>query len=189
MYLPFAQQPGRSMTLIVRTDRDPVAMASAVREEVRAVDPDLPLGATATLEELVGRSVALPRLYLTFFGFFALVALLLAAIGIYGVTAQAVAQRTQEIGIRMALGAQRADVLGMIVRQSALLVGAGLGFGFALALLLSRTLDSLLFELSATDPLTYGTIAAVLAGVAMVASWMPARRATRVDPLVALRTE
>jgi predicted permease len=189
MYLPFEQQPGRGMTLVVRTARDPLALASAVREEVRAIDPDLPLGATASLEQLVGRSVALPRLYLTFFGFFAFVALLLAAIGIYGVTAHAVAQRTQEIGIRMALGAQRTDVVGMIVRQSAVLVGAGLAFGLALALLLSRALGSLLFDLSPTDPLTYAIIAAVLAAVAMLASWMPARRATRVDPLVALRTE
>jgi putative ABC transport system permease protein len=189
MYLPFQQRPARVMTLVLRTTGDPLTLVPAVREEVRATDPELPLGVTSSMEQLVSDAVALPRLYLSFFAFFATVALLLASIGIYGVTAHAVSQRTQEIGIRMALGAQSADVVRMMVRQTMMLVGLGLVVGLALAFALSDTLTTLLFELSPTDPSTYALIAALLALVAFVATWLPARRATRVDPIVTLRVE
>ncbi|MGH7553267.1 MAG: ABC transporter permease [Longimicrobiales bacterium] len=189
MYLPFQQRPTRALTLVLRTAGDPLGLVPAVREEVRAADPELPLGAINTMEQLVSDAVALPRLYLSFFAFFATVALLLASIGIYGVTANAVAQRTQEIGIRMALGAQSADVIRMMVRQAMVLVALGLVLGLGLALVLSNTLTTLLFDLSPTDPSTYALIAATLALVAFVATWLPASRATRVDPIVTLRTE
>jgi ABC-type antimicrobial peptide transport system permease subunit len=160
-----------------------------VRAAVRDVDPDLPLAGVTTMEDAMRQATSLPRLYISFFGFFAVVALVLAAIGIYGVTAYTVAQRTPEIGVRMALGANAGDVLRLVLRQALILVGVGLATGLMLALALSRLLDSLLFDLSATDPVTYTAIALILGAVALVASWLPARRATRVDPLRALRTE
>jgi ABC-type antimicrobial peptide transport system permease subunit len=131
----------------------------------------------------------MPRLFVAFFGFFAAVALLLAAVGIYGVTANAVTQRSQEIGIRMALGANGARVVASIVGQSMLVAGAGLAAGVVGALLLSGALRRLLFELSPTDPATFGTIAAILALVVLAASWTPARRAATLDPMRALRIE
>jgi putative ABC transport system permease protein len=189
MYFPYRQRPARAMVLVLRTANDPMALVPAVREEVRTADAQLPLGGIATMEELVSQAVALPRLYLSFFGFFATVALMLACIGIYGVTAHGVAQRTQEIGIRMALGAQSADVVRMVVRQAMVLVASGLVLGLGIALALSDALTTLLFDLSPTDPSTYALIAVTLALVAFLATWIPARRVARVDPIVTLRTE
>jgi putative ABC transport system permease protein len=160
-----------------------------VRTEVAAIDSDLPLGRVATMQETLRQSVALPRLYLSFFAFFALVALVLAAVGIYGVTAHAVAQRTSEIGVRMALGANAGDVLRLVLRQALVLVVAGLVSGIVLALGLARLMEGLLFELSPRDPTTFVSIGLILSAVALIASWVPARRATRVDPLRALRAE
>jgi predicted permease len=189
MFLPLAQQPARGVTLVLRGRGDPLSLVPAVRGEVAAIDADLPLGRVATMQETLRQSVALPRLYLSFFAFFALVALVLAAVGIYGVTAHAVAQRTSEIGVRMALGADAGDVLRLVLRQTLVLVVAGLGSGIVLALALSRLMAGLLFDLSPQDPATFISIGLILTAVALIASWVPARRATRVDPLRALRTE
>jgi len=187
LFLPLAQQPARFITLAVRTAGDPLALVPAVRAEVSAIDPDLPLGRTTTMEEALDQAVALPRLYLSFFAFFAAVALVLAGVGLYGVVSQTVAQRTSEIGVRMALGAGARDVARLVLGQALTLVMLGVVAGTALALSLSRSLSRLLFDVSSTDPATFVTIVIVLAAVALVASWLPARRATRVDPLHALR--
>ena len=189
MFLPIAQLPARAATLVVHTNDEPTVLVPALRAEVMAIDRQLPLSSIGTMEEAMRQSVALPRLYLSFFVFFALVALVLAGVGIYGVTAYAVAQRTSEIGVRMALGADAGDVVRLVLRQSLGLVVTGLLLGTVLALALSRVLASLLFDLSPTDPATFAVIAFVLACVAALASWLPARRATRVDPLRALRAE
>ncbi len=189
LFLPLAQVPSPFVTVVVHTAGDPRALVPTVRAEVSSIDPMLPLAGVTTMDEALRQATALPRLYLSFFAFFALIALALAAIGIYGVTAYAVAQRTPEIGVRMALGADSRAVLRLVLRQAIILVSAGLLIGTALAIGLSRLLANLLFDLSPTDPPTFVAIAIVLAVVGVVASWLPARRATRVDPLRALRTE
>lgn len=188
-YLPHAQLHARTMVVVARTAGEPLVLAGALREQVRSLDPQLPVAEITTMEQLVGRSVALPRLYLSLFSVFAAVALLLAAIGIYGVTAFSVTRRTREIGVRVALGARSADVLRMIVRQAMTLALIGLGIGLIAALLLSRALSSLLYDLSPTDPLTFAGVALLLAMVALISAYLPARRAARVDPMVALRAE
>jgi putative ABC transport system permease protein len=189
LYLPFEQVPAAAMWTVMRTRAEPIRLAPVVRAELRALDPDLPVARQTTIEDLMKQSVAMPRLFVTFFGFFAAVALLLAAVGIYGVTAHAVSQRTQEIGVRIALGADTGAVVAMIVRQAMLVALIGLILGLTAALLLSRALQSLLFELKPWDPATFASIAAILAAVSLVASWAPARRAASVNPIKALRTE
>ena len=189
MFLPYQQVPSRFMNFVLRTETDPQALAPAVRAEVQRLDPNLPVTAIGTMRDLVRTSTAMPRLYLSFFGFFAGVALVLAAVGIYGITAYTVTQRTQEIGIRMALGARQGDVLRLVLRHAVLLVAAGVVLGVAGALALSRQLSALLYDLSPTDPATFATIALILAGVALAASVLPALRAARIDPQVALRSE
>jgi putative ABC transport system permease protein len=191
VYVPYAQgaEGNLSMFLVVRAERDPAALITAVREGVRRIDPDQAVGTVSTFDARLSRAVAQPRLHTILLGSFALVALLLAAIGIYGVMAVAVAQRTREIGIRMALGAVRRDVLALVVRQGFTLAAAGLALGAAAALAVTRVLRSLLFSVSATDPAVFGGIIALLAGVALVACYLPARRAARVDPMAALRHE
>jgi len=191
VYVPYAQgaEGDLSMFLVVRAERDPVALVTAVRQEVRRMDPDQAVGTVSTFDARLSRAVAQPRLHTILLGSFAAIALLLAAIGIYGVMAVAVVQRTKEIGIRMALGAVRRDVLSLVVRQGLTLAAAGLILGVAGALAVTRVLGSLLFSVSATDPVVFGGIAALLAGVALVACYLPARRAARVDPMIALRHE
>ena len=189
LFLPLAQVPSGGTALVVRTTGDPLAALPAVRAAVRDIDPDVPVANITTMDEAMRQATALPRLYISFFGFFALVALVLAAIGIYGVTSYAVSQRTPEIGVRMALGAAAGDVLRLVLGQALVLVGAGLLTGLVLALALSRLLTGLLFDLSPTDPVTFVVIGGILALVALVASWLPAHRATRVNPLRALRTD
>jgi ABC-type antimicrobial peptide transport system permease subunit len=189
MFLPFTQFPQRRMTLVIRAAGDPLGLVPAVRSEVQRLDAELPLSNIGTMSDRLAQSVALPRLFFSLFTFFAIVALSLAAIGIYGVTSFAVQQRRQEIGVRMALGAQESDVVRLILKHAALLASAGLAIGLVAAYALSRSIAGMLFELSPTDPVTYAAIVIVLAGVAMMASWLPARRATRVDPLTTLRTE
>jgi len=157
--------------------------------ELRALDPNQPLADVRTLEEYLDRSVAQRRLTMLLLAAFAGIAFALAAVGIYGVLAHSVAQRTREIGLRMALGARAHDVLRMVVSQGMGVVGAGVLAGVAGALMLTRVMTSLLFGVSATDPLTFAGVAAVFAGVALLACWLPARRAARVDPMVALRYE
>lgn len=178
-----------TMNVVVRTSSDPLALADMVRQEVRRMDPALPLAGLRPMTTVLFEAVASPRLLMVLVMLFAAVALVLAAIGTYGVLSYAVQQRTREIGIRMALGAQVGQVLRMILRQGAVLVGIGLALGVLGALALQKVLASLLFGVAPTDPLTFGLVIVLLALVAFLACWWPARRAARVSPLVALRYE
>ena len=179
----------RDMTLAVRTAQSPASLTNAIREQVFAIDKDLPLYGIATMDELVSKSVAQPRLNLSLLAAFAVLALVLAAVGVYGVMAYAVTQRTQEFGIRMAMGASTTDVLRQVFIEGGRLAALGLALGIGAALVLTRLMASLLFEVKPGDPLTLSVAAAVLVVVALAACYIPARRATRVDPLVALRYE
>ena len=189
-YLPYAQRPTQSsMFLVLRTTGDPNNIAGMVRSSVRNLDKDLPVFRVMTMEQLVADSMAQRRFTLWLLGIFAITALLLAAVGLYGVLAYSVSQRSHEIGIRMALGAQGRDVQKMVVGQGMKLVLLGTGIGLVGAFVLMRLMASLLFGVGAADPLTYVVIASLLAGVALLACWIPARRATKVDPMIALRYE
>jgi len=189
IYMPLRQWPVNFMSVVVKTATPPTALADAVRTEVYAVDANLPVSNLRTLDEIVARSISQPRFYMLLLTIFAGVALALAAIGIFGVLSYAVAQRTREIGIRMALGAQRGTVIGLVVRDAMLLVVLGVVTGTIAALFLSQTMTKMLFSVAPTDPATFATVAAGLLAVALLASYLPARRATRVDPVIALRTE
>src|SRR4030095_2344573 len=184
-YYPFNQNPSGSMSVVVRTIGDPTGLSNAVRQRVRAIDPDQPIYSVQTMGQIWTDSIAPDLLFLMLLGTFATVALILAAVGIYGVMAYSVTQRTHEIGIRMALGAAQSNVLGMVIRQGMKLALAGLGLGLVGAWLGTRTMSSLLFGVSATDPLTFVVISLALAGVALGACFLPARRATKVDPMIA----
>jgi putative ABC transport system permease protein len=189
IYVPHAQVANSSLEIVLRTDVPPATLASAVRREVRLLDPDLPIAKIETLESIVAESISRPRFYMLLVAIFAGVALLLAAVGIFGVMSYSVAQRTRELGIRIALGAGAGAVRRLVVGQAMTLAGIGLAIGLGAALLLSSTLEKMLFNLSSTDPSTFAAVAGVLFIVALVASWLPARRAARVDPVVALRAE
>jgi putative ABC transport system permease protein len=188
-YWPLARNGDGSMTLTLRTAGEPTSVISAVRGIVREQDADLALADIRTMDEVVSQSVAERRLMMVMLAIFAGAALLLAAVGIYGVIAYSVTQRTQEIGIRLALGAQRSDVLRMVVGQAAILAVAGVVIGGVGAVFLTRLMADLLFGVKPFDPLTFGVVAAGLTGVALLASYVPGRRATRVDPVIALRAE
>jgi putative ABC transport system permease protein len=188
LYMPFAQVPIREGSLLVRTTGDPHQAASIVQEEIKAIDPDQPIANVETLEELRGESLASPRLTASLLMMFALLALVITGAGLAGVIAFSVSQRTQEIGVRMALGAERSEVLSMVVGEGMRLVFAGLVFGVAGALAAARLMAGLLYGVKTTDPATFIGVSAVLAAVAIAACLVPARRATRVDPMVALRT-
>jgi len=190
-YLPYTQYPWdlAPRNLVVRTSMNPTALAATVQREVAALDKDQPVSDLRTLEDVVAAAVGPQRFAMLLLGAFAALALILASIGIYGVMAFAVSQRTHEIGIRMALGALRSNVLGMVVGEALLLTLIGAGLGLAGALALTRLLSSLLFSVRPTDPLTFAVGSLVLVGVSALASYIPARRATRVDPIVALRYE
>jgi putative ABC transport system permease protein len=193
IYLPYVQVGAEGSlfdaVLVVRTSVDPASVAPALRRAVWSVDPDLPLFKVATMEKVVDESLARQRLNLWLLAVFAGIALALAAAGLYGVISYLVTQRTREIGVRMALGAQPREVTGLVMRQGAGLTAAGLGLGLLGALALTRLLTGLLYEVSARDPITFAGIAALLAAVALAATWLPARRAARIDPILAMRRE
>lgn len=189
IYLSDFQSPSYSSVIYAHTAADPGKIGDAIRREVQAVDPDVPVYAVRTMEEVVARSMAERRFALEILGVFAVIALLLASIGIYGVMAYTFSQRTHEIGIRIALGAQRQHILRMALGEGMTLVGLGLAAGLFGALLLTQFLRSMLYAVKPTDPLTFVAIAALLTSVALLACFIPAHRATRVDPLVALRED
>jgi len=188
-YLPFLQLPFQSMTVAVKTTLPPETLVSAVRRQVLALDPEQPIYDIRTLSGMREERLAPQRLNFTLLGLFAIVALALAVIGLYGVLAYAVVQRQREIGVRMALGAQRRDVLGLVLIKGMKLTGIGIGIGVTGALGLTRVLSSLLFEIKPIDPLTFMTIPLLLVSVAVLACWLPARKAARIDPMEALRYE
>ena len=188
-YVPLHQDNRRGMAIVVRTESDPVPLVPAIRAAVGTFDPDLATAGFTTMSAAFDDSVSGRRFAASLLATFALLALLLAAVGLYGVLTIAVAQRTREFGVRMALGAAAGDVRRMVLRQAAVLVGIGAGAGVLLALLVTQVLTAVLFDVSATDPLTFAGVVAVLLAIALVASWIPALRATRVDPIQAIRLE
>ena len=194
MYISYLQPPLKdwnlqSVFLSVRAEGEPGNLLPFVREAVKNIDNDQPIYSVSTMEHLVSRSIAPRRLNMLLMGSFSALALLLASIGIYGVMSYSVTERTHEIGIRMALGARTGDVLAMVIRQGMKLAMIGVGVGLVAALALTRLMENLLFKVSATDLVTYGAITGLLIAVALVACYIPARRATKVDPMVALRYE
>jgi putative ABC transport system permease protein len=190
MYFSHVQKPERRMNLVIRsTGPDASKLTPAVRAEIKAFDPKQIIWRTQTLEQLLSTSVAPRKFNMLLLGIFAGVALVLAAVGLYGVMSYSVSWRTQEIGIRMALGANRTDVLRMVVRQGMTMTAIGLALGLAGVFALSRVMVGLLYGVSPTDPLTYTGVSIVLLVVALLACLIPARRATRVEPIVALRSE
>jgi putative ABC transport system permease protein len=193
-YIPVRQswdypQMRRFMLLLVRTSDRPLEVVPSLRGIVKSLDPDLPLGRVATTDMLVGEVLQGTRFNTVLLGLFAGVALALAAVGIYGVVSWNVTQRTKEIGIRQALGADRVNVLRLVIGQSMRVVGLGLLIGIAASLALARLLQNQLFEISAFDPVTFLVVVGLLSAAALLACWIPARRATKVDPMVALRAE
>jgi putative ABC transport system permease protein len=188
-YFPFLQRSDRALHLLVRTANDPNNSIEAIRQQVGALDKEQPITAFKTLDEVIAATTAPRRFNTLLLGVFAAVALLLATLGIYSVISYTTAQRTREIGVRMALGAQAQDVLRLVIRQGMTLALLGVAVGVAAAFVLTRWLKTLLYEVSATDPLTFALLALLLAGVALLACYLPARRAARVDPLIALRCE
>jgi len=189
LYWPEAQQPSSAMGLVVRTASDPMSMATTIQKVITSVDPDQPVYRIRTMSELMADSVARRRLAVSLLGVFACLALLLASLGIYGVVAYSVAQRQQEIGIRMALGAESRQVLGMVLKQGLTLSLGGIAAGYLAGLALTRLVASLLYGVGSTDLLTFLCAAGALGFAALLASYIPARRATKVDPIVALRYE
>ena len=188
-YLPYSQNLRRTMNLVIRGTQDPTQLVSGVRREVRALDPTLPVSNVKTVSQMIDERMSPKRLMTYVLAVFALSALLLASIGIYGVMSYAVSQRTQEIGIRMALGARAVDVLKLVLKNGMALALIGVGIGLAGAFALTRLLESQLFQVTPTDKLTFIAVASSLIVVALLACFIPARRATKVDPLVALRDE
>jgi putative ABC transport system permease protein len=188
-YMPYTQESRPSVGVVVRTDDNALSVAAPVEQAIHSIDKDLPIYSILTMDQLIGNSLAQRRLVLVLLASFAALALLLAAVGIYGVISYAVRQRTHELGIRMALGAQVADVLKLILAQGLKLALIGAAIGLGAAWVLTRWMESLLFEVRPTDPLTFVSIAVALLGIALFACWVPARRATKVDPMTALRHE
>jgi putative ABC transport system permease protein len=186
-YWPHPQLPYSAMTVTARTAGDPQTFAANVEREIHALDPDQPVSDVRTMDQWVARTLAQARFNSLMLATFAIVALLLAAIGIYGVVSYAVSQRTSEIGIRLAMGAETRDILTMIIANAMRLAAAGLAIGVGLALALSRTLSTLLYDVHGTDPATFAVVVGVLSGTALAASYIPARRAARIPPVDALR--
>jgi putative ABC transport system permease protein len=189
MYASYRQLPRDSMTVVMRTTSDPVPMAAALRKEVWAIDKDQPVTTIKTMEEAVSESIARERFNMQLLTIFAVVALILATVGIYGVMSYYVVQRTHEIGILLALGAQPSHVRGLVVKQGMYRALIGVGIGLVAAFLLTRVAASLLFGVSPTDPITFFGVSLILTVVALLACYIPARRAAGVDPLQALRQD
>jgi putative ABC transport system permease protein len=189
MYFPAGFRLAALMDVAVRTQGRPEDAIAAIRGKVRALDPELPVATVRTMEDWVANNAAQPRFNSVLFAAFAAVALLIAAIGIYGVLSYSVNQRTREIGVRMALGASRAEVLRLIVGEGMRMGAAGIAIGLAGAFALSRALSSLLFNVQARDPLTFAAVALTLLAIAFAACYLPARRATAIEPVIALRDE
>jgi putative ABC transport system permease protein len=189
MYVPLLQRPWMNITLAVRYASDPVGLSAAIRNQVRQVDKDQTVSNIRTMEQILSNSVSQRRFNMLLLSTFAAVAIALAIVGIYGVMSFSVVQRTHEIGVRIALGAQAGNVLRMVVWRGMSLALIGVALGVAAALALTQVMKNLLFEVSATDPATFALIALLLVGVALIASYIPARRATKIDPLQALRHE
>lgn len=189
IYVPHRQMPYPELSLVIRTRTEPLSLAAAVRRALWELEPEVPLEEVTTLRSILSRSTSEPRLYMVLLAAFAGVALVLAAVGVYGVLSHSVARRRHEIGVRMALGAGRGDILLLVAGRILALAGGGLVLGVAGALALSRLMASLLYGVEATDPSTYVTVAGVLAGVVLLACYLPALRATRLDPMETLRVE
>jgi predicted lysophospholipase L1 biosynthesis ABC-type transport system permease subunit len=188
LYLSHAQWPDGGVSIVAKArNGDPASLVQPLRALLQALDPDVPMSAVRSMDQLSSAAVAQPRLYLVLIASFAGTAMLLAAIGLYGVLAYAVGQRTREIGIRLALGAKRGEVLRMVLIQAGRLAIFGVAIGLGAAVIASRALRSQLFQIGPTDTVTYVMVGAGLLVVALVASWIPARRASRIDPVVALR--
>ena len=189
VYLPLRQNPVPGMSVVARTERDPMSFASTLQREIWAVDAQQPIYDLSTMDQILARAVFLPRLSTTLLAVFASAALLLAALGIYGVLSYSVTQRTREIGLRMALGANATETLGLVTRHSVLLIIVGVGVGLVVAMLLARSMAGILYGVSAFDLTAFGVAALVLVSAGLSASLVPARRAVRIDPMVALREE
>jgi len=189
LYYPMAWRVGQRMNIVVRTDGSPEAMLPMLRQKVHELDPELALATVRTMDEWVFSSVAQPRMNAILLGVFSGVALLIAAIGIYGVLAYSVNQRTREIGLRMALGAERGNVMRLVVGEGMTVGFIGIGIGLLGGLAMGRAVSSLVFGVPARDPITFAVVAVVLTFVAFAACAVPARRASRVDPMIALRYE
>ena len=189
VYFPYLQVASPSMSLVIRTASNPLSLAAAVKSQIQLIDKDLPIDNAKTMQQLLAESISGRRFNMVLLTVFAVVALVLAVVGIYGVMSYAVTQRTQEIGIRMALGARAADVLRLVVKNGMSLALIGVGVGLAGAFALTRLLGTLLFQVTPTDALTFASVSICLIAVALLACYVPARRATKVDPLVALRNE
>jgi putative ABC transport system permease protein len=190
VWVPYAQNNAwRQGIVTVRTRGNPLTALATLKRELRAIDGGIALANVTTMDEAMARSMAGDRLVALLLGAFATLALVLAAIGIFGVLSYTVEQRTHELGIRVALGAQRVDVLRLVVRETVPMIGAGIVIGGVAAFGLTRFLRSLLYEIAPSDPATFATVALLLAAVGVVAAMVPARRASRVDPILALRNE
>jgi ABC-type antimicrobial peptide transport system permease subunit len=192
MYVLYTQKQWPSMLnmrVALRTRTDPASVTQSVREAIHLIDPDLPLAKVATLNTLLSESLSQPRFAMLLLTSFGLLALLLASIGMYGVISYSVMQRTQEIGIRMALGAERRNVFGMMLGQGARLALLGIGIGLIGAFGVTRLMTAFLYGVQATDPLTFAAVSLLLVAITLLACYLPARRAMRVDPIVALRYE
>jgi putative ABC transport system permease protein len=193
LYLPYRQLAGARLTdmyVVMRTPAgDPRSLAGEVRQQLNEIDPSLPLADVRLMENVLSRAQARPRFLTLLLSLFSVVALAIATVGIYGVVSYSVARRTKEFGLRMVLGAQSGDVLRLVLKQGAAMIAIGVAFGLVLALFLTRLMASLLFGVAPTDLATFASVTAVLFGVALAACYLPARRATRVDPIQTLRYE
>jgi putative ABC transport system permease protein len=188
-YVPFHQSPQSRMVLVMRSASDPTSLATVVRNEVRTIDEDQPVSQITLMDHFISEALSQKRFYTWLLSLFGVVALLLSAIGIYGVVSYTVTQRTREIGIRLALGAPRGSIFKLIIGEHLSLIVVGVLLGFAGALALTRFLASLLYEVTTTDALSFMTVVAILAGTALFACYIPSRKAVQVDPITALRHE